>query len=819
MPTRAAQSTETTYDGHGRVFTVHKPEWYGTHPVNDKKYTTTYYNADDTVNYVIDPRGARTDYTYENVSGTPKRPLVTAIAYATPNPNPTAIVATPGASWTYDAAGNRTTMSDGLGTVAYTYDELSRLMTETRDFSDNLPNSPDVNHYGIYTLTYTYHLNGSVKSVVDPFGYEVNYSADKLARTTGIGDAGSTTKYATGFSYRAFGGIKTMSLSADHSIDLTMTYDNAQRPATYQAYGNADKANLHSAEYTYNNDGMVAGIENGVSENFDQENTYDFVGRLKFNRVGHLTGTRPYEQTLGYDAFSNLTSRYTTTYSFDQIFFTASYANNRKSWGGSDDQYDVAGNVVESYESGPDYMYWEFDAAGRSWQWRQSGPWGSSLQKGGETKFDGDGRPVKQSELTNTYTVPQGWTGWVAVPAYHIYSSVTGQRITEAQHTGAHYRTNVYMGSADIAIQDSSDVRFKLTDTITGSTRQTNQDGSLPGGDEEETRFELAGLGTNIPNVDPGQVFPPPQIERGGWTGGAERSCSNPFWLQWHHCTWERLEAEGDAYIAGEIARLKNRKKNPQPVKIVKIVIRKKTRGAWGSHLGGTAYAVGMAYSSGSSSGSNAIGPVPQDEDGPLFPHDWTGLSAEFSADDDYLYFDGCSLSYFNARGEIENTWTAVSGHEQKTSRKPYGENVQNEGPLPSSATYLVDPSRIQRRFDMTVVEGTSPMNLKYGIPSNPSNSYKYPNWVPDSAYSAGWGDWRIPLQVASGSVPSNRDGGSFFLHGSTNGWGSAGCLDVGTGSNCAGVLARLEQRRRSIELYVKYTCNPWKTEWAHAAQ
>ncbi|MBK8809777.1 MAG: type II toxin-antitoxin system RelE/ParE family toxin [Acidobacteria bacterium] len=54
----------------------------------------------------------------------------------------------------------------------------------------------------------------------------------------------------------------------------------------------------------------------------------------------------------------------------------------------------------------------------------------------------------------------------------------------------------------------------------------------------------------------------------------------------------------------------------------------------------------------------------------------------------------------------------------------------------------------------------------------------------------------------------------SFFVHGSTNGWGSAGCIDVGSGANCEGVLKKLEERRTPILLYVSYDCNPWEQPW-----
>ena len=60
------QTTSTTYDGHGRVFTVHKPEWFDAFNGNAPAYMTYAYNVDDTVATMTDRRGAVTSYTYEN---------------------------------------------------------------------------------------------------------------------------------------------------------------------------------------------------------------------------------------------------------------------------------------------------------------------------------------------------------------------------------------------------------------------------------------------------------------------------------------------------------------------------------------------------------------------------------------------------------------------------------------------------------------------------------------------------------------------------------------------------------------------------------
>jgi hypothetical protein len=188
----------------------------------------------------------------------------------------------------------------------------------------------------------------------------------------------------------------------------------------------------------------------------------------------------------------------------------------------SSDSFDKAGNVTQStsWTNGvSDNKTWEFDAAGHSSRWTEAGPWGTANQEGGEIVFDGDGRPAKESDLS--YTLG---TGWTATPKYNLYSSVTGEKITELNETGAFFRNYVYMGHTEIAFQDPSGLMWKLTDPISGSTRQTSQDGSFPSGDEEETRIELAGLKTYVPHNVP-QSMPPPAYVKGSSSADPENGC------------------------------------------------------------------------------------------------------------------------------------------------------------------------------------------------------------------------------------------------------------------------------------------------------
>jgi YD repeat-containing protein len=113
---QAGQLRTFGYDGHGRLQSRTTPE-QGT--------TTFSYNQDDTINVMTDARGATTTFGYN------PRHLVTGLTYGVPG----GVAATPNVSFGYDAAGHRTSMSDGMGSVSYNYNNLAQLTSEIRNFT------------------------------------------------------------------------------------------------------------------------------------------------------------------------------------------------------------------------------------------------------------------------------------------------------------------------------------------------------------------------------------------------------------------------------------------------------------------------------------------------------------------------------------------------------------------------------------------------------------------------------------------------------------------------------------------------------------
>jgi YD repeat-containing protein len=472
------QDVTMTYDGHGRMKTRH-------YPIEDANtYTSWNYNADDSVSDVTDPRGAATSFTYNS------RGLVLNIGYTVPTgsniPDPSDV------SFTYDALGSRTQMTDGTGTTDYAYNELSQLVSETKDFTYTLADEP-TNHYKIQ---YAYNLSGGLKSVTDPFGEEFDYTHDKTGRLTKVDGSsfgtgtGATTHYTDGIKYRAWGAVKELTYKTDDNALVKMQYDNRLRTNQYEVDTSVVSSGyMKKSTFTYDAGSRPTEMTDVEHSEFNRTFTYDHVGRLASNTFGTSTVT-PYTQTNTYDAFSQLTGRNTTHWGAGNQF-TSTFTNGRESTSGIlGTTYDAAGNQTNTGSHGDNtYQTREFDAANRvkvflSNRKLRTGRYNYITSKIRLTQeFDGDGHQLKQTEAVwNNNT-----TGWIDTKvSYQLWSSVLGSYLSEVTGTGKKKKTKVFAGGAVIAEQirtqgastDVDTVEWIHADPVSGSSTRVNKDGT-----------------------------------------------------------------------------------------------------------------------------------------------------------------------------------------------------------------------------------------------------------------------------------------------------------------------------------------------------
>lgn len=316
---------QTTYDSSGRVIqqtdaTGHttQPTWgssVANFPDNNGGIWTDIYKG-SVLTEQIDPLGKVTAYEYDfNKPNPTLRPIkitdrnnhVTTMTYDTrgnmlsrSSPTSVGIVE----SWTYDAANNVTSYTDGRGKkTIYGYDGQARLLTETDPLGGK--------------TSYTYTTAGDVKTVTTPAGRVTTYGYDT---------AGNVTSMTT------LGGRKT-----------TYTYDAAGRMlSSTDPRGNVTGAD--PAKYT-------------------TRYTYDGAGRMltSTDPAGRVFA-------YGYDANGNQTSvtdpdNHVTTYVYDnanRLTDVTNPAGHTRST-----RYDDAGNITSTTEATGAKTTYHYDAAGR----------------------------------------------------------------------------------------------------------------------------------------------------------------------------------------------------------------------------------------------------------------------------------------------------------------------------------------------------------------------------------------------------------------------------------------------------------------------
>ncbi len=421
---QGGQTRTFAYDGYGRLATRTTPE---------QGATTYSYFADDAVQTITDARGATMTFSYNN------RGLVTGITYGVP----TGVAATSNVSFGYDAAGNRTSMTDGLGSATYNYNTISQLTSETRVFTS----------VGSYTLSYGYNLGGELNSITNPWSAQVGYNYDKIGRASSVSGSGyaGVSSYVSSMAYRAFG-LKQVNYSNGRT--LSVQYDNRMRPTQWNIPGVMGWNYAYS--YFGENTGRLMYAQNLNDGTLDRMYDYDQVGRLFVSHsggearyavgLGSNVADGPYSHIYYYDQWGNVTQR--DGWGGENASFSAvSYTNNKR----NGLTYDNAGYLIN--DGGQDFTY---DATGQA----ITATYGNLQQA-----YDGDRLRVKK--------VDNGTT------TYYLRSSVLGGQVVAEISSGTWLRGYVYLGGQLLAVQQSSSVSWIHQDPLVKSKRVTNSSGTV----------------------------------------------------------------------------------------------------------------------------------------------------------------------------------------------------------------------------------------------------------------------------------------------------------------------------------------------------
>ena len=333
--------TTTTFDAHNRPLSVTVPNGvvttyvyngFGdliqqTSPVTGA--TVYRYDLAGNLTQRVDATGAVTDYTYDALDR-----VLAATDPADAAENVAYVYDQPGRGF---GIGRLTSVTDAVGTLSRTYDELGNLLSESRI-------------HGAVTLStsYTYDPASRLASVAYPSGAKAAYARDAMGRVTAVtmtAKNGTALPVASGIGYQPFGPVAALTFG--NGIAEARSFDLDYRLTNLTGTGSSAIQNL---TYGYNAADDVLSIGDGVSAANSQALTYDALDRL--------TGATGAYGSLAY-TYDSIGNRLTETPS-------AATVNMLDGLGSINAfAYNQAGRVATVLSGGQQTMQYTYDAFGQ----------------------------------------------------------------------------------------------------------------------------------------------------------------------------------------------------------------------------------------------------------------------------------------------------------------------------------------------------------------------------------------------------------------------------------------------------------------------
>ena len=266
-------------------------------------------------------------------------------------------------TYTYDADGDRLTVSGATGTTTYTYNQFGQVLTATDPLQGVTTNAYDARGNLLSTTgmaggvnAYAYDARGLLQSAADPRGNTSRFEYDALGNLSRHRDALGNS---TAFTHDARGRLTAMTDAAGDTHRFA--YDAAGRIKTIT------KPDASTINFTYD----LAGRQTGIT---DARGNSTALAYDPAYRPTSLTDAAGNKTAFAYDLMSNLTGvtdplGRTTNYAYDAfgrltgILYPEPSAGARRLR--EQFAYDALGNLTRATDEAGRTTAYAYDAAGR----------------------------------------------------------------------------------------------------------------------------------------------------------------------------------------------------------------------------------------------------------------------------------------------------------------------------------------------------------------------------------------------------------------------------------------------------------------------
>jgi RHS repeat-associated protein len=342
--------------------------------------------------------------------------------------------ATPTISYSYDqsgaygltianGAGERTSMADGTGTSAWSYDTMGRVVAEKRTIGGVTKSAG-----------YSYNVDGTMATLTDYAGNTLDYGYGSRSQLLSVTDAGTGLGLVSAVTYTPVGTMTGGRLG--NGAVMANSYNPRVQPVSLGAAvsGTAVFGLGFSYGTSGHDNGNIMGVTNALNGARSQSFGYDQLNRISTAQAGSLWGN-----SYAYDNWGNLLTKTPLSGLTGESVSMSAGVTNQVSVGSA--AYDAAGNMTTD-NTGETYNY---DAEGRI-----------SATGGYNYYYNGDGVRVAKVD---------GSAGRIYWP------DESGESLNETDLSGGTVARNVYWGGTQIARQDSGGNWTYLLHDQLGSTR------------------------------------------------------------------------------------------------------------------------------------------------------------------------------------------------------------------------------------------------------------------------------------------------------------------------------------------------------------